>query len=91
MEETGGVLAGRVSKHFEAEDKVRFAKAFARQRGIALSDCAAGHWWVCVEDGDGTRVNIVQERYDLRGLSPPFHELPLETAAQEKKRTDEGL
>ena len=41
MEESGGVLAGRVRKHFEAEDKARFVEEFGRRRGIALEDCAA--------------------------------------------------
>ena len=41
MEEIDGILAGRVCKHFEAADKVRFVEGFAQARGIALSECAA--------------------------------------------------
>ena len=41
MIEENGILAGRVGQHFEAEDKVRFVRAFARERGFGLDQCAA--------------------------------------------------
>jgi phosphoserine phosphatase len=41
MEVADGILAGRVRRHFEAEDKVRFVEQFARRRGFTLRDCAA--------------------------------------------------
>lgn len=41
MAEENGVLAGRVQRHFEAEDKVRFVEAFAQKCGFGLEQCAA--------------------------------------------------
>jgi phosphoserine phosphatase len=41
MSEENGILTGRVGRHFEAEDKVRFVRAFALERGFALDQCAA--------------------------------------------------
>ena len=39
--EEDGVFAGRVSRHFEAEDKVRFVREFAAEHGFGLDHCAA--------------------------------------------------
>lgn len=41
MAERGGVLLGRVERHFEAGDKPRFVRDYATRHGIDMSECAA--------------------------------------------------
>ncbi len=41
MDFDGELLSGRVSKYFEAEDKVRFVEAWCGQRGFTLNQVAA--------------------------------------------------
>ncbi len=41
MDFDGGLLCGRVSKYFEAEDKVRFVESWCGQRGFTLNQVAA--------------------------------------------------
>ncbi len=41
MGEADGHLTGEVAQHFEAEDKVRFVRAYAEAQGFDLRHCAA--------------------------------------------------
>lgn len=40
-EDAHGRLSGRVARHFDEEDKVRFVEGHCAARGIALAECAA--------------------------------------------------
>jgi phosphoserine phosphatase len=41
LEEANGRFTGRVSRHFEENDKVRFVKEYCSKYGLGLSRCAA--------------------------------------------------
>ena len=41
MAVTDGVLAGRVARHIEAEDKTAFVEEWSRERGFSLEQCVA--------------------------------------------------
>jgi hypothetical protein len=57
-------------------------------RGLFRYQTASDRWWACVEDADGTRVNIVRSRYEQMKLEPPFKDLPIENnGSKQSKRS----
>jgi hypothetical protein len=54
-----------------------FAASVGAMRGLYRYKIGE-KWWVCAEEGDGQKVSIVRERYEMKELQPPFEELPLD-------------
>ncbi len=55
-------------------------------RGLFRYQTASDRWWVCVEDANGERVNIVRSRYEQMKLKPSFDALPVEENGSKKSK-----